>query len=327
MATRVLLRHEGLRAPSFSPVTHAELYATCLEQCAWADANGIDLVSLAEHHGVDDGYLPAPLTLAAAIAGRTTRIGLSLAIIVALHDPIRLAEQIAVLDLVSGGRVTFIAVPGYRREEFEMAGIVRAQRGQLLEEYVQVMRTAWTGAPFTWHGRTVRVTPTPRVPPRLLIGGATEAAARRAARLRAGFHAAVSDPRIVDAYRAECDRLGFEGGSVAGGSAVTCVHVSDDPERDWVRIAPHALYDAQTYAAWGNPGTVGRGAALTVEDVWQSGRYRVVTPDECVALAQQTGVILLQPLLCGLPLELGWASLELFAAKVLPRICGSGSVL
>ncbi|MFN8624502.1 MAG: LLM class flavin-dependent oxidoreductase [Candidatus Binatia bacterium] len=324
MGIQVYLRHEGLRAPAFARVAHSELYAACLEQSAWADAQGFDVVSIAEHHGLDDGYLPAPLTLAAAIAGRTKRIRISLALIAALHDPIRLAEQIAVLDLVSQGRETLIMVPGYRREEFEMAGIDRAQRGRLLEEAVETMRQAWTGEPFTWRGRTVRVTPKPRVPPSVMVAGATAAAARRAARLRAGFHAAVSDPRIVDAYRAECARLGIAAGGIVGGSPVSCVHVSDDPERDWTRIAPYALYDAQTYASWGVPGAADH-VPRTLADLRRNSRYRVVTPDECVELAQETGMVLLQPIPCGLPLEWGWASLELFAAKVLPRLRGTGT--
>jgi hypothetical protein len=98
------------------------------------------------------------------------------------------------------------------------------------------------------------------------------------------------------------------------------VHVSEDPERDWARIAPHALYEAQAYASWRDPVLAGRPAPTSAEELRQTGAYRVVTPDECVALAGQTGSILLHPLLAGMPLDLGWASLELFAAKVLPRI-------
>src|SRR6266704_3554479 len=148
--TMIGLRYD-LRAPSFGSATHAELYAACLEQCAWAGRLGLDFVGLSEHHGVDDGYLPAPLTLAAAIAGRTQRIRINIAaVLIPLHDPVRLAEQLAVLDLASGGRVGFVAGLGYRQEEFEMAGIDRKERGRLLEEYVQVLRQAWTGEPFEW---------------------------------------------------------------------------------------------------------------------------------------------------------------------------------
>ena len=142
------LRYD-LRAPSWGSATHAEMYAACLEQSRWGDERGLDFVVLSEHHGAEDGYIPAPVTMAAAIAGHTRRIGINIAaILVPLHDPVRLAEELAVLDLASGGRVSFVAGTGYRYEEFEMAGVDRKQPGGLLEEYVAVMRKAWAGEAF-----------------------------------------------------------------------------------------------------------------------------------------------------------------------------------
>jgi alkanesulfonate monooxygenase SsuD/methylene tetrahydromethanopterin reductase-like flavin-dependent oxidoreductase (luciferase family) len=281
------------------------------------------MVVLSEHHGVEDGYLPAPVTLAAAIAGRTRRIPINIAaLLVPLHDPIRLAEQLAVVSLASGGRLSFVAGQGYRDEELRMAGVDPRERGRLLEEYVEVMRKAWTGEPFEWRGRTIRVTPRPRSQPMILLGGSTEKAARRAARLRTGFFPAVGDPRLADAYREECARLGHDAGFVMLPGGPGFVHVSEDPERDWARIAPHALYDAQTYASWQTPGQRSsvHVEARTVEDLRRSGVYRVVTPEECVELAGTSGAIVLHPLMGGLPPALGWQSLELFAAKVLPRL-------
>jgi len=312
-----------LRVPPFSKTTHAEMYAACLDQCVWADEHGLDIIVLSEHHGVADGYLSAPLTLAAAIAGRTKKIRISIAaVLVPLHDPVRLAEQLAVLDLASGSRVSLVAGLGYRQEEFEMAGIDRKQRGKLLEEYVGVMRQAWSGEPFAWRGRTIRVTPKPQAPPLILVGGSTEIAARRAARLHAGFFPAIGDQRLADTYNAECLRLGFTGGFVNLPGGPGFVHVSEDPERDWALIAPHALYDSQTYAAWQTPDQ--RSSmhvdAQTTDDVRKSGVYRVVTPDECVALAQETGRIILHPLMGGIAPTLGWEGLRLFESKVLPRI-------
>jgi len=319
--TMLGLRYD-LRAPAFAGVTHAEMYAACLEQCAWADARGFDVVALSEHHGVDDGYMSAPVTLAAAIAGRTARMKINIAaVLVPLHDPVRLAEQLATVQLASGGRLSLVAGLGYRPEEFAMAGVDRRQRGRLLDEYVDVLRKAWTGEPFEWRGRTVRVPPAPQSPPVVLIGGSTEKAARRAARLRAGFFPAVGDPALAAVYEEECAQHGFTG-FVAMPGGPGFVHVSDDPERDWARIAPHALYDAQTYDAWQTPGQRSQvhTAAKTIDELRASGVYRVVTPDECVALAREHGRVLLHPLMGGLPPALGWASLELFEQKVLGRL-------
>ena len=312
-----------LRLPSFATTTHAEQYRACLDQCEWADRLGLDIVVLSEHHGVDDGFMSAPLTLAAAIAGRTTRIQINIAaVLVPLHDPVRLAEQLAALSLISAGRVGFVAGLGYRQEEFDMAGVDRRQRGKLLDEAIAVMRKAWSGEPFEWRGRRVRVTPKPQSEPMVLIGGSTEIAARRAARLRAGFFPAIGDAHLAVLYQAECQRLGFHGGFVSLPSGPGFVHVSEHPERDWERIAPHALYDARTYAAWQTPDQ--RSAmhveAQSLDDIKRSGVYRVVTPEECVQLADETGRVILHPLMGGMPPELGWEGLRLFEAKVLPRI-------
>jgi alkanesulfonate monooxygenase SsuD/methylene tetrahydromethanopterin reductase-like flavin-dependent oxidoreductase (luciferase family) len=312
-----------LRVPPFSTTTHADMYRACLDQCEWADRLGLDIVVLSEHHGVDDGFMSSPLTLAAAIAGRTRRIQINIAaILVPLHDPVRLAEQLATLSLSSGGRVGFVAGLGYRQEEFDMAAVDRRQRGKLLEEYVGVMRQAWTGEPFEWRGRTVRVTPKPQSEPMLLIGGSTEKAAKRAAKLRAGFFPAIGDPRLAELYTVECQRLGFHGGFVSMPSGPGFVHVSDNPERDWQRIGPHALYDAQTYAAWQTPDQRSQMhvEAQTIDDMKRSSAYQILSPDECVRLAKDTGRIILHPLMGGMSPELGWEGLRLFEEKVLPRI-------
>jgi alkanesulfonate monooxygenase SsuD/methylene tetrahydromethanopterin reductase-like flavin-dependent oxidoreductase (luciferase family) len=315
-----------LRIPPFASTTHAEQYAACLEQCAFADERGFDVVVLSEHHGVEDGFLPAPVTMAAAVAGRTRKIGITIAaILVPLHDPVRLAEQLAVAQLASGNRVSFVAGLGYRAEELEMACVDPKSRGRLLEEYVGVMRSAWSGEPFEWRGRTICVTPKPEVPPMILIGGSTPIAARRAARLRGGFFPSIGDAALAEAYKAECARVGFDGGFVMLPSGPGFVHVSRDPERDWQRILPHALYDARTYSSWQTPEQRSQMHVHgdDAQALRQSGVYRVVTPDECVALVREHQRIVLHPLMGGLPPEMGWQGLRLFADEVLPKIRGS----
>src|SRR2546422_332844 len=128
--------------------------------------------------------MSSPFTMAAAVCARTERIPVSItAVIVSLHDPIRLAEQIATTDLIARGRVSFVVGLGYAQHEFDMAGIDRKRRAPMTEEYIQVMRKAWTGEPFEWQGRTVRVTPKPfsQPHPPIFIGGSTEKSAARAA--------------------------------------------------------------------------------------------------------------------------------------------------
>ena len=97
----VAVRYD-LRRPSFA-ASHPDLYRTALDQCVWADEVGLDTVVLSEHHGTDDGYLPSPLVFAAAVAGRTERIGITIAaLLVPLHDPLAMAEDLAGKDVVLG---------------------------------------------------------------------------------------------------------------------------------------------------------------------------------------------------------------------------------
>ena len=85
------MRHD-FRAPAFGPASTRDIYAAALEQYDWADRNGFDLLVLSEHHGIDDGWQPAPLTMAGVLLGRTkqARVMVSAAIL-PLHDPVRIA--------------------------------------------------------------------------------------------------------------------------------------------------------------------------------------------------------------------------------------------
>src|ERR1700722_18521516 len=117
--------------------TFAGQYKACLDIAAWADRVGVDSIMLSEHHGDPAGYTPAPVTLAAAILGRTERIAVSIAAaLVPLHDPVRLAEQLAMVDCLAPGRLSVVVGGGYRRAEFDMAGVKTRERGVLIEEVV-----------------------------------------------------------------------------------------------------------------------------------------------------------------------------------------------
>jgi alkanesulfonate monooxygenase SsuD/methylene tetrahydromethanopterin reductase-like flavin-dependent oxidoreductase (luciferase family) len=321
MPAMVGLRFD-LRLPPFAATTHERQYAACLDMCAWADELGFDAIAISEHHGVADGYMSSPVTLAAAIAARTKRVRINVAaILVPLHDPVRLAEQLATAAIVAEGRLSVVAGLGYRPEEFTMAGVDRTQRGRLFDEYVGVLQQAWTGKPFTWRDRTVQVTPAPASPPLILVGGSTAKAAKRAARLRCGFFPAIGDPELARVYQDACTATGFTGFVVMPGGP-GFVHVTRDPEGDWKRIGPHALHDARSYHDWQTPGQRSEVHvdAVTEDDVRRSPVYRVVTPEGCLEIARQHGRVILHPLMGGMDPELGWSGLRLFASDVLPRL-------
>lgn len=325
MAT-VLLRYD-LRRPGFARASHADLYRACLEQCAWADTRGVSAVALSEHHGVDDGYLPSPLVLAGAIAARTENLLISISALLApLHDPLRVAEDLAVLDIMSRGRVSIVAGLGYRDEEFEMFGVDRGKRGRILEENLRVMLQAWTGEPFEYRGRTVRVTPVPHTKPHPLVlaGGSTEPAARRAARLRLPMMPATDDPELAAIYEQACRDEGWDGGFMLRPGGTKYVHIAEDPDKAWAEVGPHMLHDATTYASWQPAGqhSVVTTSASTIDELKAGDVYKVVTPDECVELARH-GPLILHPLVGGLDPELGWSSLELFDTRVRPRLAPS----
>lgn len=318
-----------LMVPDFAPAPARDYYAACLDMCDWAEEHGLGFVAFSEHHGVDNGWIPAPLTMAGVVVGRTRSLSVTAAAaLVPLHDPIRLAEQLAVLDLASGGRVSIVAGIGYRPEEFAMAGVDKGRRGRLLEEHVRVMQQAWTGEPFEWQGRTIRVTPKPSTQPHpmVMIGGSTEVACRRAARLGLPFFPADVDDRFDDWYAEEAARHGTEGGFVVQPRGSTFVFVTDDVDRTWEEIGPYLLHEARIYDSFqveGQTSVVHVEDATSVEALRASGAYQVVTPDEAVTLAEEAGpmgAFVLNPLAAGVPPELGWRSLELTAAEVLPRL-------
>jgi len=341
--TRLMMRFD-LRVPPFAKTSFAAQHAAMLEMVSWADRVGVESVPLSEHHGDPAGFSSAPLTLAAAVLGRTSRLKVSIqAALVPLHDPVRLAEQLATIDCLAPGRLSVVLGAGYRQAEFEMAGIERSDRGPLLEECVAVLRSAWSGKPFEWRGREILATPPPATVggPEMFVGGKTKAGARRAARMRCKFSPAASGLDVIGAYFDESQRIGFEGADVYG--CVTLdefcaqhssegpappgfIMLAEDPESIWTRISRYAEYDSMTYSAWQEDGVASDWAMPGVES-WEqlrdSGRYLVVTPQQCLALAARDGQLMLHPLMGGIEPELAWQSLRLFEAEVLPHLTPS----
>ncbi|MFJ2934270.1 LLM class flavin-dependent oxidoreductase [Streptomyces sp. NPDC087219] len=309
--------------PRATPESLSARYRAAVEMAAYADAHGVDTVQTEEHHGVDDNWLPSPFAFAGAVFGATRRIAVTVsAIIGPLHDPLRLAEDIAVLDLLSGGRLVTVAGIGYRPEEYEERGVDWGRRGKLQDLLLETLLTAWSGEPFTYQGRTVRVTPRPftRPHPMLLVGGSSRAAARRAARLGLPFFPSAHLPELEAYYRERCAEYGTEGWTMMPAEVTPLLHMSEDPDRTWAEYGEHFLHEARTYASWQSKDirSAVRSAATTVAELRAEGVYRVVTPEECLALGLES--LVLHPLCGGMPVEEGWRSVRLFCDAVLPRL-------
>jgi alkanesulfonate monooxygenase SsuD/methylene tetrahydromethanopterin reductase-like flavin-dependent oxidoreductase (luciferase family) len=313
----------NLVEPGATPASLGARYRAAVEMAAYADNGGISTVQTEEHHGAANNWLPSPFVFAGAVLGATRRIAVTVsAIIGPLHDPLRLAEDIAVLDLVSGGRLVTVAGIGYRPEEYEHFGVDWKRRGRLQDELLATVLRAWTGEEFAHRGRTVRVTPRPYTQPHplLLVGGSSRAAARRAARLGLPFFPSAHLPELETYYKERLVEYGTEGWTMMPAEETPLLHIAEDPDRAWAQYGGHFLHEARTYASWQSGGirSAVRSAATTVDELRGEGVYRIVTPEECLGLGLDNYV--LHPLAGGMPVEEGWRSLHLFVERVLPGL-------
>jgi alkanesulfonate monooxygenase SsuD/methylene tetrahydromethanopterin reductase-like flavin-dependent oxidoreductase (luciferase family) len=225
----------------------AQLYADALDLAVYAEELGFDSVWTSEHHFVDDGYAPSLLPLCAAIAARTTRIEIGTGLLlIPLHDPIRVAEDAATVDLISGGRLILGLGLGWRPEEFEGFGVSLQQRVQRLERAVAVLRGAWAGEPVAAAGTEVIVTPRPQREggPPIWIGAWAERAVRRAGRIADGF---LGDGDTPETFR---ERVGWALEERGGRPFAVGLHaptfVWDGPDA-WDLIRPHVRYVSWKY--------------------------------------------------------------------------------
>jgi probable F420-dependent oxidoreductase len=160
-----------------------------------AEASGFDSCFFGEHHQDADGFLPSPLIVASAVAARTTRLRVGTSVILLpLHHPVHVAEDIITLDLVSKGRVTLGVGIGYQPADFRAFNVPMEHRMTIFEESIEILRRCWVGEPFSYHGKhytldNVQIRPRPFQPsgPPLWIGASVPAAARRAGRVADGF--------------------------------------------------------------------------------------------------------------------------------------------
>ncbi|MCH9673704.1 MAG: LLM class flavin-dependent oxidoreductase [Gammaproteobacteria bacterium] len=242
------------RNPPDSGTDNATLYQEVLEQVRWLDGIGAELVWFTEHHFVDDGYLPSWVPVAGAMASVTERIRFGTDIcLMPFNHPVRLAEDLAVLDNLSGGRVELGVGMGYAPHEFRGFGLPRSHRVSLMNEGIEVLQYCFTGEKFSYHGKRyqledVRITPgyIQSGGPPLWIASMSEAGAARAAKygtnfLPQGLKRRSFDPwvkAIAESGRHRRDhRVGI----------IRSVLVTDDREGDWGAVRAAERYRMALY--------------------------------------------------------------------------------
>ena len=239
-----------------------EFYQDMLRQIAFAEELGFGTVWLPEHHfSPGDGYNPAPLTVAAAIAARTERIKIGTwLLLLPLHHPLAVAESAALVDILSNGRFNLGLGLGYRREEYEAYGISRSHRAGRMEEGIEIIRRALGEEQFSFEGRHFQVRngsvyPKPvQRPLPLWVGARSTPAAQRAARHDASLLLIDVDGNARRTYDAYAEGLRARGRDPSDfgvhGMMLGSFFISDDPDRTREEIRPYLDWEQTAMAGW-----------------------------------------------------------------------------
>jgi len=317
-----------LRHPAGFGRTGAEVYAAALGMVAWAEERGFARVAFGEHHQSPDGYLPSPFVFAAAVGGATSSIRVRVSAALApLYNPVRLAEDIAVADLCLNGRLDVGLAVGYVEADFAAFGADYRKRGRSLEELVPFLRRAWTGEPLVHRGERIRVTPRPvQDPLPIHLCGSTPRSIDRAARLADGYFPPM--PHFWQYYRKACVRHGRpDPGEQAPRGPIFLWVTTGDKAAEWERLAPHIRHQINSYGEWTSAAYVDPFGPFVptrdIDSLGQNGAYRVVDPDEAIAIATElgpAGELHINPMLSGIAPDAAWEMLETLDTHVLPHL-------
>jgi alkanesulfonate monooxygenase SsuD/methylene tetrahydromethanopterin reductase-like flavin-dependent oxidoreductase (luciferase family) len=319
------------RNPPSSGIDNQGFYAEILDQAVWLDGLGLDLVWFTEHHFVDDGYLPSWIPVASAMAARTRNVVFSSDIsILPLYQPVRLAEDLAVLDNLSGGRVEIGVGLGYVPRDFAGYGLPVAQRVSRTDEGLEILSRCFRGERFSFTGkryqaRDVIIKPDYLQPggPPLWVAASSKNGALRAARFNANLLPQGPYETTIQVWLDELKASGRDPDDYRVGIIKPCF-VTDHKERDWPAIRAAERFRMEYYAQAFK--AAGRGAPPDQDRERISQNWVVGDVDHCVAeLSAFIRQYRLTDLVTwavppGLRPEAVNASLERFATEVAPRL-------
>jgi alkanesulfonate monooxygenase SsuD/methylene tetrahydromethanopterin reductase-like flavin-dependent oxidoreductase (luciferase family) len=309
------------------PAIEADRFQAAIAMAEYADRNAFAIVNVEEHHDSEIGWLPSPLIMAALIASCTSRIQIrASALLVTLYDPLRLAEDIAILDLASRGRFVFIAGQGYRPSEYHMMDRDWDSRGKQMEFVIETLLKAWAGNPFDYRGRMVHVSPRPFTQPHppFYYGGMSPVAVKRAARYGLPFFPAQPNAALEALYTAECARNGTTPHLVVHRD-MALLFIDEDPDRAWAELGPYFLAETRQYSQWIKGGVERRYETQSdsIDALRAQGIFEILTPDDALSRALEATEEykpILHPLAGGVPIDRAWRCLELYAERVLKRL-------
>ena len=229
-----------------------------LDVVAWTEEVGFGGAWVPEHHMADDGYMPSPLIALTAMAARTKRIKLGSAIALApLYNPVRFAEDCAVLDILSGGRLEMGLAIGYRKRETAAFGVDFTKRGKLFDEWLQIVTRLWAGEEVSFAGKHFNIAGAKLMPPAprgripLFIGSFTDKAMERVARYGDGF---IGDGDLCDLYAEKMREQGKDMTTAKVRATELFLVVAEDPEQALEELAPHYHHVNNSYGEWFNEG-------------------------------------------------------------------------
>ncbi len=314
----------------------AEFLNNEIDQIVWADSLGIDGAWITEHHFVDS-YLCAPLAILAALATRTKRIRLGTSITVTpLYHPVRLAEDLAVIDVLSRGRLEWGAGIGWSVEEFKVFGVDPSKRVGRTREIIEIVKRAWTEEAFSFHGQhfdfaSVRVVPKPvqKPHPPILAGATSLAAAQRVGRW--GLPMQWINREMGEAYLEAYAAAGHPIEQAAIDGHIN-LFACDDPEALWPQVRDHYLWQSNRNrghlraTAGGGQETRPHDTLADLDRAREKGSLIFGTPDQVVEAVKRlsTGLpvkgIVCHNRVCGMPDEISNRHVELMACVVGPAL-------